>query len=72
MSKIDPKEIGVRVRELRNTKRMKQRELAAALGVTLNYVGHIECGIKAPSLDVLIDMAEVFGESLDYLILGKR
>ena len=69
---INAKEIGARIRKLRIEKELTQQKLADALGVTLSTIGRIECGIKMPSLDLLVDIATFFSASLDYLILGKQ
>ena len=69
---IDVKGIGSRVRNLRMKRGITQQKLADTLGVTLSTVGRIESGIKMASIDLLVDMTDFFGTSLDYLVRGKE
>ena len=69
---IDTKGIGSRVRSLRMKRGITQQKLADALGVTLSTVGRIESGIKMASIDLLVDITDFFGTSLDYLVRGKE
>ena len=62
---------GARIRELRLAKKLDQIELAELLNVSHGYISRIESGKKGCSVDLLIQLSEIFGTSLDYLILGK-
>ena len=60
-----------RLRELRETKGLNQPELADRIGVATATICHFEKGIRKPTLDHLLKLAEVLGvSSIDYL-LGK-
>ena len=72
MSNLNYREIGQRIRGLRREHRLKQAQLAAVIYVSINHMGHIESGDKPVQLDMLVTLAEYFGVSLDYLVLGKR
>lgn len=50
--------IGVVLREYRNKVGLTQKELAASLGVSINYISLIEIGKEYPSIDTLIRFAE--------------
>lgn len=65
-------ECGKRIRHLRNMNSMTQLSLAAELNIRNESLSAIEHGRKAASIDLLIDIAQFFDVSLDYLILGKR
>ena len=41
--------------------------MAEILGISRDHLAHIEIGVKAPSVDLLIVMSEYFGMSLDYI-----
>jgi transcriptional regulator with XRE-family HTH domain len=69
---IDAKEIGQRIKGLRKERGITQEQLAAMLGVTVNYLSRIEPGIRRASLDLLVDIALLFDTTLDYLVLGRR
>ena len=71
MRGIDRKEVGQRIRALRTDRGMRQVDLADRLGVTLNYVGRMESGIGMASIDLFVEIADLFDVTLDYLILGR-
>jgi transcriptional regulator with XRE-family HTH domain len=61
--------IGQRIRTLREQQGMSQAALARALGASANAVNYIELGsTKAPHIDRLIAIADLFNVSLDYLV----
>jgi transcriptional regulator with XRE-family HTH domain len=48
---------------------MTQIELAQRLGLARQgYVSNLEAGRKAPSLDLVVQIADLFGVSTDYLL----
>ena len=57
---------------LRTSAGMTQRKLAKELHVSLSAIGMYEQGRRTPSIDILIQMANLFDVSLDYLITGKE
>lgn len=50
--------VGINLRAARQNAGMTQRELANKTGVTQNYIAQIEGGRRAPSLEVLVHLAE--------------
>lgn len=64
-------ETGKRIKQLRRNERLTQEELAEKVGVSPRTVRAFESGSNGTSIDVLIDLAELFNTSLDYLILGR-
>jgi transcriptional regulator with XRE-family HTH domain len=52
-----PKALGIAVRELRESAKITQMQLAEASGLTLNYVGQIERGENVASTDTLVRLA---------------
>ena len=50
---------------------MTQRELAQKLHVGPSAIGMYEQGRREPSVETLIQMADLFGVSLDYLMAGR-
>ncbi len=65
------KKSGARIRALRLAKKLDQIELAELLNVSHGYISRIESGSRGCSVDLLIQISEIFDTSLDYLILGK-
>ena len=69
---INNMEMGMRIRELRKHKGLRQAEFASNVGITENYLSKIENGIKQPSLELLMNISLLLGASTDYLLLGRE
>ena len=52
------RKIGQRIRDYRNQKGLTQEELAFRISSSTAYISNIERGVKKPSLQKLIDIAE--------------
>ena len=63
---------GQRLTEARKKKGLTQAYVAEFLGVSQASVGRWEAGQAECSLGALDKMSKLYGESLDYLITGKR
>ena len=61
---------GARIRELRIAKNLTQDDLAEQMNVSHGYISFIESGKRGCSVDVLIALLNLFGVSIDYLVLG--
>ena len=61
---------GARIRELRIAKNLTQDELAEHMNFSNGYISFIESGKRGCSVDVLIALSNLFGVSIDYLVLG--
>lgn len=57
---------------LRTSTGMTQQQLAKELYVGPSAIGMYEQGRRVPSVEMLVQMADLFGVSLDYLITGKE
>jgi transcriptional regulator with XRE-family HTH domain len=58
-----------KLRALRRQRRMTQSDLARHLGLASHsHVSYLERGLSAPSLELVIKAAGVFGVSVDYLL----
>lgn len=64
---INKKSFGRKIKEARNVLGLTQAELAEKIGVSQNFFGDIERGIKMPSLPKLIILSNTLKVSLDYL-----
>lgn len=60
--------IGERIRELRERAGMAQAELARRLSVTRSSVNAWESGLSAPTAVYLVELAQLFHVSADYLL----
>lgn len=61
-------DLGDKIRNLRTSKNMTQKELSDRLGVSKSIISSYESGARYPSFDVLIKLARVFHVSTDYLL----
>ena len=68
---FDQVAFGQRLKELRREREMSQEEVGEELGVSEMHYKHIENGHKGISIDLLIDLAELFHVSTDYLLTGS-
>ena len=54
---LDTKMVGSRIRDIRQQRGLTQAELAQQVNMSLKHISAIECGIRLPSLDTLITIA---------------
>ena len=54
-----------RIRELRARDRLSQEELAQRVGVRRETIGNLENGRYTPSLKLAMDIAQVFGTTVE-------
>lgn len=66
---IDFAKIGRRIQKSRRAKRMTQNELAEKCGCSSNHISAIENGINRPSVELLIRLSYLLGESVDYFLM---
>ena len=59
------------IKDIRIRKGLTQSEVASALGVSSVVYSRYENGKRQPSIDTLIQMADIFGVTVDYL-LGRQ
>ena len=62
------KEIGAKLVQLRKEAGLTQQEVANQLGVTKGTVANYEQGIRCPSNDALVKLADVFHVTVNYLL----
>ena len=58
---------GARLREVRKSKKLTQKELAEQIGIKQNSYSDWETGKNEPSLENLVKLADLFEVSLDWL-----
>ena len=61
------KELGERLRILRESVKLSQVKMAELLGVKQSSINRYEQGQSAPSLETLVKYADYFDVSMDYL-----
>ena len=57
-----------RLRDLREERGMTRAELAAKLNISVRLISYWECGKRECSFDTLLQLAEIFNTSTDYLL----
>lgn len=62
---------GARVAALRKAAGMSQAQLASQLNISSSAVGMYEQNRREPPLQIVAELAELFGVSTDYLVTGK-
>lgn len=71
MMYYDIKRCGERIRQLRMQSGFTQLKTADALNIDQSFYGRIEAGKRGCSVELFIQLSDLFGVSLDYLILGR-
>lgn len=66
------KESGKRIQKLRKNMGLTQEQLAGKLNISVSNLGKVETGYSGVSIDLLIEMAVLFGVSTDYILTGKE
>lgn len=56
-----------RIKELRTTKGLTQKEFAESINVSTVSVSSYETGVKTPSLDMILSIAQNYNISIDWL-----
>lgn len=69
---MDQKKFGLFLKKLRKEKSMTQEQLAEILGVTNRSISRWENGFSMPDFDLVIELAEYYGVSIDELLEGER
>lgn len=61
-------DFGLRLKELRESKRLSQSDVAARLDVTRATISGYECNTITPSVEQLVKLAVLYNASLDYMM----
>jgi transcriptional regulator with XRE-family HTH domain len=59
---------GIRLKKLRENKKMLQKEVAHDLNITVQRYSSYENNLRVPEADILIKIAKYYNVSLDYLV----
>ena len=65
---MDNNKIGKFIASLRKEKGLTQQKMADFLNIGLRAYQKYEQGERSPSIDCLVDIADIFDVSLDYLL----
>ncbi len=64
------KAFGKRLKELRKQKGWTQKQLANQLDIRFSHLNKYESGMHIPPIEKLVQLADIFDVSLDYLVMG--
>lgn len=65
---MDNRTLGQRILFTRKCRRLSQEQLAELTKLSPPYISHIERGVKSPSLDALLRIADALDISMDWLL----
>lgn len=60
------------LKELRKERRLTQEELGKMIGVTNKSISKWENGNYIPPIDILLLLSELYGVSINEILVGKR
>lgn len=69
---MDLNEIGSRIKAERKSKNLSQEKLAEIINVSPHYIYEIERGLKAMSLETLVNLSAALNISTDYVLFGDK
>ena len=69
--RVNPREIGIRIRIRRRQLGMSQRVLATGVGVSAAFISGLEMGERLPSIESLARLSECLEQPMDELVLGN-
>lgn len=68
---MDKKEIGLRVKRIRESMHLSKEEFAKLLGISGQYLGIVERGESCFSIEKLEKLCKLTHLSADYILFGK-
>ena len=68
----DVQKTAERIRDLRRDRNLTQNEAAEEMGFSFSGYRKLECGWNGGSVDSLMQVAEFYHVSLDYLVYGDK
>lgn len=72
LTPINLEAIGFRIKTERQRHKMTQEGLSEMIAVTPHYIYEIERGMKAMSMETLINISKVLEISVDYILFGFK
>lgn len=67
-----PETLGARIAELRQRRGLLQKELARRASLSVSFLSEVENDKRGIGTEALLELAEVLGASLDYLVRGEH
>lgn len=67
---MDLRKLGNRLREQRDKRKLRQTDIASALGVSIQAVSKWERGENAPDISLLVELGKLLGVSVEWILGG--
>lgn len=61
-------QFSARIKELRQSKKLTQKQMAELLGTTERNYQYYESGAREPNLETFVDISDILNVSADYLV----
>ena len=61
-------DFGIRLKELRRNRGLKQKDVAEKLGIHVRTVGAYESNNRTPSVEIIKELAIIYQSSVDYIL----
>ena len=68
---VDYQSMGRRMKVKRRSKHLSQQDMAKMIGISSSFYGNIERGLRIPSIDTLVQIANVLDVGVDYLLFNS-
>ncbi|WP_299057235.1 helix-turn-helix transcriptional regulator [uncultured Eubacterium sp.] len=68
----DNRKSGERIKELRKAKKVTQEVAAYDIGISTDGYRNIEQGKNGASIITLMEMAQYFNTTIDYIVTGRK
>jgi transcriptional regulator with XRE-family HTH domain len=65
---MDYKMMGKRIREYRSKTSKTQEKFAESIGLSAEYISQLETGVRSPSLETIVKIANALNVPVDYLV----
>jgi len=63
---------GERLRKARKNANLTQESLGNKLNITKTHIHHLEKGTRYPSIQLLVELSDIFNISIDYFLTGQH
>lgn len=67
---VDYEKMGRRILKQRKAKQLTQERLAMCAGISLSFLGHIERGTRAASVETLARLSKALELDMHYVVFG--
>jgi transcriptional regulator with XRE-family HTH domain len=66
--KWNSKVVGLKIRCARKNRNWTQQKLANETGISADWISHIECGRRLPSLSIAVRLSDALNVHMDFIL----